>query len=825
MPAAWNRLRTMSKPLYGAMLLVALLFSIYILTSAGKFHIVDEVSLFAVTESVALHGNVDTNAIGWTQWVNSPGEVLGAFGQEGEVYSKKGPAPAFLAVPWYLLLLAVSRLDIAIGLVQGTLLWNGLITAQTAVLLWFVARRLHYSDTVGILLALLYGLCTIAWPYANHFFGEPLSALSLLFCFYGILSFRLTGRFYWLFAAGAAAAIAMSTVVAHTLLLAIFGLYLLSFFVYTRPADLADAPTLSDKSPRFRRLLVAGTAFALPILLAGGLLLWYNAARFGSPLSTGYHFGSGEGFSTPLLQGLWGLLVSPYRGLFWYTPLLLVSVVAFVPFLRRHPLEGLLIFALSFVLISLYSRWWMWWGGFAWGPRFLVPLTPFWLLPLAVPLAMIEARFQRVDVYSPLTIAKAIGLDGLAIALFALLSMAVQLLAVSVNYVNYEIQLRSIFPTNWTDPLQFGPPAQRLLDWSYSPVLGQWHLLRDNFLANNDLAWVRPDGNISLLTLLIGLAVIGTLGLLLVMLSRDQDTNGVRAGGSLMMPLSMSLLPLVLVGVWLGQSATDPHYGMDGSGYRAVLSEICTEAKPTDVIVTVAPFAYQIPMNWLASNCRVVPPIVGYGVTNANEAEADALLTQLLSSTERIWLVTGGLPANDPENSVERWLVTAAYEADDRWFDDYRLVRYASTVRMRTATTTQLGVPLGRTTLPEVTILSATAPTAATSTAILPVALTYQLDQPVETDLHWFVQLLSSENYAVALVDTPPANGYRRFVDLPVGETLTEHVSLQLPATLPPGRYRLIAGLYDSASGTGERLRLPNGRDFVDLQTVTVLGQ
>lgn len=815
----------MSKRLYGAAILGALLFALYILTSAGKFHIVDEVSLFAVTESIALHGNVDTNAIAWTQWVNSPGEVLGAFGQDGEVYSKKGPAPAFLAVPWYLLLLAVSRLDIAIGLVQGTLLWNGLITAQTALLLWFVARRLQYSDLVGMLLALFYGLCTIAWPYANHFFGEPLSAFSLLFCFYGILSFRLTGRLYWLVAAGSAAAIAMSTVVAHTLLLAIFGLYLLSFFVYTRSAGPIDAPTSSSRTPLFSRLLLAVTSFALPILIAGGLLLWYNAVRFGSPLSTGYHFGSGEGFSTPLLQGLWGLLVSPYRGLFWYTPLLLLALVAFVPFLRRHPVEGLLIFGLSFVLISLYSRWWMWWGGFAWGPRFLVPLTPFWLLPLAVPLATIEARFQRLGSYTSYNILRTIGLDGLTIALFALLSMLVQLLAVSVNYVNYEIQLRSIFPTNWADPLQFGPPAQRLSDWAYSPVIGQWHLLRDNFLANNDLAWVRPDGNISLLTLFIGVAVVGTLGLLLIMLFRGQESNSVQAGESLMIQVTMPLLPLVLVAVWLGQSATDPHYGMAGSGYRAVLNEICTEAKPTDVVVTVAPFAYQIPMNWLAGNCRVVPPLVGYGVTNANEPEANALLSQLLTSTERIWLVTGGLPANDPENSIERWLVTAAYEADDRWFNDYRLVRYASTVRMRTATTMQLGAPLSRTTLPEVTIVAATAPAAATSTAILPVALTYQLDQPIETDLHWFVQLLSSENYAVALVDTPPTNGYRRFVDLPVLETLTEHVALQLPSNLPPGRYRLIAGLYDSASDTGERLRLPNGRDFVDLQTVTVLDQ
>jgi len=832
----------MTKRLYGVAVLVALLFSIYLLTSAGKFHIVDEVSLFAVTESLALHGTMDTNAIAWTQWVNSPGEVLGAFGQAGEVYSKKGPAPAFLAVPWYLLLLAITRLNIGIGLLQGTLLWNGVITGVTAALLWLTARRLHYSDHVGIGLALLYGLGTIAWPYANQFFGEPLSALSLLFCFYGILSFRHTNRLVWLLLAGCAAAVAITTVVAHTLLLAILGLYLVTFFLYVPtmdPAETADDPASSPRSNAHQRapltrLFVAGAAFALPIVIAGLLLLWYNNMRFGNPFSTGYHFDSGEGFSTPMLQGLWGLLLSPYRGVFWHTPLLLISLVAFVPFARRHPVEAFVIFGLSFVLFSLYSRWWMWWGGFAWGPRFLVPLTPFWLLPLLIPLAAIEERLQRAmgntPSLSPALLARAIGLDGFVLAAVALLSVAVQLLAVAVNYVNFEIQLRGIFPTNWEDPLEFGPPAQGLADWSLSPVLGQWYLLRDNFVINNDLAWLRPDGNISLLTVLVGFIAVASLAMLLLMVVRT--LNAGRKGKprndappSLILRLSMPLIPLTLVGVWLGQAATDPHYGMAESGYRAILTEICAEAKATDVIVTVAPFAYQYPMNWLASHCRVAPPVVGYGVTNATEPEAEMLLSTLLQSTERIWLVTGGLPANDPENSIERWLVENAYEADDRWFNDYRLVRYASTVRMRNASTTQLGVPLGRTQIPEVTLLAVTAPVAATNTSILPIALEYQLDQPLAVNLHWFVQLLSSENYPVALVDTVPGNGYGSFIDLAVAEPQIEHVALQLPDNLAPGRYRLIAGLYDPTSNNGERLRLPNGRDFVDLQTVTVLGQ
>src|SRR6187551_564654 len=89
---------------YGVILVFGMLISIYTMTHSSKFHIVDEVSIFAVTESLGLRASLDTNAIAWTQWVNSPGEVLGAFGPDGDVYSKKGPAPAFLAAPWYVFL-------------------------------------------------------------------------------------------------------------------------------------------------------------------------------------------------------------------------------------------------------------------------------------------------------------------------------------------------------------------------------------------------------------------------------------------------------------------------------------------------------------------------------------------------------------------------------------------------------------------------------------------------------------------------------------------------------------------------------------------------
>ena len=118
----------------GILILVALLMTIYVLSNSGRFHIIDEVSMYAVTESLALRGEVDTNAIAWSQWVNSPGEVLGAFGPDGQVFSKKGPALSFLAVPWYWALHLFSFLNIRVGQLQATLLFNAIVTAWTAAM-------------------------------------------------------------------------------------------------------------------------------------------------------------------------------------------------------------------------------------------------------------------------------------------------------------------------------------------------------------------------------------------------------------------------------------------------------------------------------------------------------------------------------------------------------------------------------------------------------------------------------------------------------------------------------------------------------------------
>ncbi|HXF64467.1 MAG TPA: hypothetical protein VNK95_22745, partial [Caldilineaceae bacterium] len=743
----------MSFRTYGILALVALLLSVYTLSHSSKFHIVDEVSLFAVTESLVLRGEVDTNAIAWTQWVNSPGEVLGAFGVDDEVYSKKGPAPAFLAAPWYWLLRLLARLDIEVGLLQGTLLWNGFVTAATAALLWLTGLRLGYRDRTAGLLALLFGLCTIAWPYANQFLGEPLSAFSLLLCFYGLLSWLRTGNALWTLAAGTGAGLAVATVAAHGVAVALLVLY--GIAGAWRTTSRQGANPFSASGARLGGWMGALLGFVLPLVVAGGLLLWYNQMRFGHPFETGYHFDSGEGFSTPLWQGLWGLLASPYRGVFWFTPLFIASVAAWPAFTRRHRLEGVATAAVSLALILLYSLWWMWWAGFAWGPRFLTPLAPFWALWLAPWADQVTAalRGEGPGLARRRPRLRALGARGWTLLALAALSFLVQLSAVTVNWVNYEIYLRSIYPTDWENPLAYGPPAQALGDLLHSPVVGQWELMRDNLIANTDLAWLWSDGNIQWMLALFGTAVLLTTlfayGQWWWSPGQEGDLCGLPSAPVRWLAV---LLPVLLAAVWLVEVGRNPHYGEPGKAYRAIVQEICRMADGDEALVTVAPFAYQIPMNWLGGECESGLPIFGYAANSMEFPEANRVLEQVLQRYNRVWFVTGGLPANDPENTVERWLADHAYKANDSWYDDFRLLDYATPRLLDSAPYSPLNITVVGSGTSQITLLSARVPTLARAGRVLPVEIKYRLHDGNQYDLRWFVQLLRPEGYAAALL-------------------------------------------------------------------------
>jgi hypothetical protein len=133
-------------------------------------------------------------------------------------------------------------------------------------------------------------------------------------------------------------------------------------------------------------------------LIAGGLpfaavLAVYNNACFGSPFATGYRYlgrfpeiseyGMG-GFGPPRLEALLGLTLSPFRGLFVYSPFLLLALPGWLLLRRRRAEEAWLALGCVLVLWLLIAGWHDWKGGAALGPRNLLVGVPFLLPPAAL---------------------------------------------------------------------------------------------------------------------------------------------------------------------------------------------------------------------------------------------------------------------------------------------------------------------------------------------------------------------------------------------------------------------------------------------------------
>jgi hypothetical protein len=101
------------------------------------------------------------------------------------------------------------------------------------------------------------------------------------------------------------------------------------------------------------------------------------------------------------------------------------------------------------------------------------------------------------------------------------------------------------------------------------------------------------------------------------------------------------------------------------------------------------------------------------------------------------------------------------------------------------------------------------------------VTLVWQALKDTGHDYKVFVHLLNSEGQLVAQSDAVPANWTRPTNDWQIGEFVTDTHTLDLGPDLPPGLYRLRAGMYDY----GGRLQVAGGGDSVELGNIQILAK
>ena len=347
-----------------AVLLGLCVLAVYLLVAPGTLNGLDGRSMLQVTSSIVERGDVTT----------SP--AYGVPGRYGHSYSKFGPGQSIAAVPLYAIGQALAALVSPVyrpelpSLLASFL--PALITAITVSLLVLTAMELGAGPLGAVTLGLIYAVATPAAVYAIQYFSEPLTGCGLLAAVYLLIRDRSALTLWRPLLAGVA----------------------FSFAVATRLETLLLAPPLVIYTllPRPRRWERAA-AFLLPLLVALAGLAVYDQIRFGSPTETGYGrttdyyaYRDTHPPHTPpsLLAGLYGLLLSPGKGLIEYTPPLLLAPLGTALLWMRRRAETALLLALFLIQLLGHANILIrWLGGWSWGPRFLIAVLPLAVLLLA----------------------------------------------------------------------------------------------------------------------------------------------------------------------------------------------------------------------------------------------------------------------------------------------------------------------------------------------------------------------------------------------------------------------------------------------------------
>ena len=294
--------------------------------------------------------------------------------RDGHYYCDKAPGLSFHAVPVYAAVYAAApegrlRARFVSRAAWLCTVWAvGLPSAAAVVMVYALAGVLGLDPVPRAGLALAYAFGTLAFPYSTLFYGHQLAASLLVLAFALLALARAGGR-----QPGQGR-------------LALTGLLLGGAVVVEYPSALAVAAIALYAATcvrPFSRLwpLVAGLSLPLAALAA------YHTAAFGGPFTLPYtfstdaprHRGAFFGAGLPTTRSLYGITFSPYRGLFYSAPWLLLAVPGAVRLLRRacwrrEAAVAVVVVGLYVVLNATLTDWP---GGWGTGPRHLVAALPF----------------------------------------------------------------------------------------------------------------------------------------------------------------------------------------------------------------------------------------------------------------------------------------------------------------------------------------------------------------------------------------------------------------------------------------------------------------
>jgi 4-amino-4-deoxy-L-arabinose transferase-like glycosyltransferase len=267
------------------------------------------------------------------------------------------------------------------------------------------------------------------------------------------------------------------------------------------------------------------------------------------------------------------------------------------------------------------------------------------------------------------------------------------------------------------------------------------------------------------------------------------------------LPIAFALALALSAAAPLRNEWFDPAYWRDD--YRGIAQAIAAAAAPEDIVIANGQGQLDTLRVYDPGGLpyRLVPR-----ARPLDPAVVTADLAALARDHRRLYALFYVLYEADPAGVIPNWLAEHAFHAGSRWYGGVQLAiydlqpppgdarafdaRFGAAAVLRSAAYGPLQLHPGES-----------------------LRLTTAWESP-DTRLNIFVHLVDATGTPAAQYDGP-------LVDRPAAGDGVRRMALLAPATLAPGRYRLLIGLYDPA--TGARVPLANGAAALELAEVVVV--
>jgi hypothetical protein len=119
---------------------------------------------------------------------------------------------------------------------------------------------------------------------------------------------------------------------------------------------------------------------------------------------------------TPIWVGFLGQLISPGKGMFFYSPILVLAALAVPSFARKTPRAAFLVLGVGLTTLLPSSTLNDWYGGDAWGPRFVMCGLPLLTVPLLEAPRLLDRSGARVLAVTLLGVSVLVQIAGVLVA-------------------------------------------------------------------------------------------------------------------------------------------------------------------------------------------------------------------------------------------------------------------------------------------------------------------------------------------------------------------------------------------------------------------------